>query len=95
MLVEIILVSIVTDLDVIRKILFPLIWLKQLPSSITKTLTNKLASITGADKPNRFKQWKLRQPAWKQFLIEVPVYLLILWILNLIFNKIDYQVTPW
>ena len=95
MLVVITLVSTVTDLDVIRKILFPLIWLKQLPSSITETLTNKLASKTGADKPNRFKEWKLRQPAWKQFLIELPVYLLILWTLNLIFDPFGYQVTPW
>ena len=80
---------------IIRKLLFPLIWLKQLPDNITTSLTNKLASKTGADKPNRFKEWKLKQPVWKQVLIELPVYLLILWFLNLLFNKIGYEITPW
>ena len=82
-------------MKIIRKLLFPLIWFKNLPGAITENLTKKLASKTGADKPNKFKTWKLKQPVWKQFLIELPVYILILWILNLIFNPFGYEVTPW
>jgi hypothetical protein len=80
---------------IIKKLLFPLIWFKNLPGNITKSLTIKLAKKTGADKPNRFKTWKLKQPFWKQLLIELPVYIIILWILNIIFNPFGYNITPW
>jgi|TARA_B100001094_G_scaffold332861_1_gene406934 hypothetical protein len=80
---------------IIKKILFPLIWLKGLQGNITSCLTRKLAKKTGADKPNRFKTWKLKQPWWKQLLIELPIYILILWILNLIFNTFGYEISPW
>lgn len=79
----------------LRKLLFPLIWLKELPGNITTSLTEKIAKKTGADKPNRFKTWKLKQPWWKQLLIELPIYILILWLLNLIFNPFGYDITPW
>ena len=83
------------QMQLIRKIFFPLIRLKGLQGNITKFLTKKLAAKTGVDKPNRFKTWKLSQPLWKQFLIELPIYLLILWILNLIFNTFGYEISPW
>ena len=79
---------------ILRKLLFPLIWFKELPSKITENLTNRLSTKTGADKPNRFKTWKLAQPWWKQLLIELPIYILIFWILNLIFNSFGYEITP-
>ena len=44
---------------------------------------------------NKFRQWKLKQPLWLQLLIEIPIYILIFWILNLIFNPFGYQITPW
>lgn len=80
---------------ILRKILFPLIWFKQFPGKITEHLTVKLARKTGADKPNRFKTWKLKQPWWLQLLVELPIYLLIFWLLNIIFGMLGYQVTPW
>ena len=58
-------------------------------------LQNKLIKWTGVDKPNRFKNWKLSQPLWIQLLIELPIYLLILWLLNLLFNPFGYEITPW
>lgn len=44
---------------------------------------------------NKFRKWKLKQPLWLQLLIEIPIYILIFWILNLIFNPFGYQITPW
>jgi hypothetical protein len=44
---------------------------------------------------NKFRQWKLKQPLWLQLLIEIPIYILIFWILNLIFNPFGYKITPW
>ena len=79
----------------LKILLSPLIWFKQLPGKITERLTIKLAKKTGEDKPNRFKTWKLKQPGWLQLLIELPIYLLILWLLNIIFGIWGYQVTPW
>tara|TARA_B100000287_G_scaffold11722_1_gene11938 strand:+ start:219 stop:407 length:189 start_codon:yes stop_codon:yes gene_type:complete len=60
-----------------------------------KWLQNKLIKWTGADKSNRFKKWKLAQPIWIQFLIELIFYLFIFWLLNLIFNPLGYKITPW
>ncbi len=44
---------------------------------------------------NKFRQWKLKQPLWLQLLIEIPIYIFIFWILNLIFNPFGYKITPW
>jgi len=44
---------------------------------------------------NKFREWKLKQPLWLQLLIEIPIYILIFWILNLIFNPFGYKITPW
>ena len=79
----------------LRKILYPLIWFKDLQGNIITSLTDKLARRTGADKPNKFKNWKLQQPFWLQLLIELPIYILILWLLNLIFNMFGYEISPW
>ena len=43
---------------------------------------------------NKFRQWKLKQPIWLQLLIEIPIYILIFWILNLIFNPFGYKIMP-
>ncbi len=43
---------------------------------------------------NKFRQWKLKQPLWLQLLIEIPIYILIFWILNLIFNPFGYKIMP-
>ncbi len=44
---------------------------------------------------NKFRQWKLKQPLWIQLLIEIPIFIFIFWILNLIFNPLGYEITPW
>ena len=82
-------------MQILKKILFPLIWLKGLSGRVTEKLTKNLAAKTGADKPNRFKTWKLKQPWWVQLLIELPIYILVIWLLNLVFNNFGYSVSPW
>ena len=67
-----------------KKILAPLIWVKNLQGNIVEYLTIKLAKKTGADKPNKFKTWKLSQPLWKQFLIEVGLLGIFIYIIYLI-----------
>ena len=67
-----------------RKLLTPLIWFKELQGNIVEYLTIKLAKKTGADKPNKFKTWKLNQPLWKQFLIEVGLLGIFIYIIYLI-----------
>ena len=44
---------------------------------------------------NKFREWKLKQPLWIQLLIEIPIFIFIFWILNLIFNPLGYEITPW
>ena len=82
-------------LRVLKLLLSPLIWIKQAPSKVTEILTHKLANKTGAAGPNRFKSWKLSKPWWLQLLIELPVYVLIFWLLNLVFNSFGYSVSFW
>ena len=73
----------------------PLIWIKDFQENAVSYLTKKVDKKVGASKPNRFKTWKLKQPVWKQFLIELPIYLLLLWLANLLLKQIGYEVTPW
>ena len=79
----------------IKKLLKPLIWIKDFKNNAISYLTEKADKKLGASKPNKFKTWKLKQPLWKQFLIELPIYVLILWLLNLLFNQLGYEVNPW
>lgn len=62
--------------------------------NIPEYLLNKIYNNTQWIRTNRFKTWKLSQPLWIQFLIELPIYLLILYLLNLIFNPFGYEFTP-
>lgn len=67
-----------------KKLLAPLIWIKELQGNIVEYLTIKLVRKTGADKPNKFKTWKLSQPLWKQFIIEVGLLGIFIYIVYLI-----------
>ena len=78
-----------------KKLLKPLIWIKDFQENAVSYLTKKLDKKVGASITNRFKTWKLKQPVWKQFLIELPVYLLLLWLANLLLKQIGYEITPW
>jgi len=44
---------------------------------------------------NKFRKWKLKQPLWLQLLIEIPIFIFVFWLLNLIFNPFGYRITPW
>lgn len=67
-----------------KKLLAPLIWIKELQGNIVEYLTIKLVRKTGADKPNKFKTWKLSQPLWIQFIIEVGLLGIFIYIVYLI-----------
>lgn len=67
-----------------KKLLAPLIWFKNLQGNIVEYLSIKLAKKTGADKPNKFKTWKLSQPLWKQFMIEVGLLAIFIYIVYII-----------
>ena len=78
-----------------KKLLKPLIWIKDAQENAVLYLTKKADKKIGASYSNRFKDWKLKQPVWKQLLIELPIYILIFWLLNLLFNQMGYKITPW
>ena len=71
-----------------KKLLKPLIWIKDAQENAVLYLTKKADKKIGASDRNRFKDWKLKQPVWKQLLIELPIYILIFWLLNLFFNQL-------
>ena len=78
-----------------KKLLKPLIWIKDAQENAVLYLTKKADKKIVASDRNRFKDWKLKQPVWKQLLIELPIYILIFWLLNLFFNQLGYKITPW
>ena len=78
-----------------KKLLKPLIWIKDAQENAVLYLTKKADKKIGASDRNRFKDWKLKQTVWKQLLIELPIYILIFWLLNLFFNQLGYKITPW
>ena len=47
------------------------------PSWWTDLIGEKSGAYDRARKPNKFKEWKLKQPLWKQFFIEVLMFTLI------------------
>lgn len=71
-------------MKLLKKLLAPLIWIKDLQGNIVESLTKKAVKKTGVDKPNRFKDWKFKQPVWKQFLIELAMFVVFIYILYLI-----------
>ena len=78
-----------------KKLLKTLFWIKDAQENAVLYLTKKADKKIGASDRNRFKDWKLKQPVWKQLLIELPIYILIFWLLNLFFNQLGYKITPW
>ena len=47
------------------------------PSWWADLIGEKSGAYERARKPNKFKEWKLKQPLWKQFFIEVLMFTLI------------------
>ena len=48
-----------------------------------------------ARKPNKFKEWKLKQPLWKQFFIEVLMFTLIALAFEPVLNMLGMSMLPW
>ena len=71
---------------ILKILLMPLIWIKNLKGNVIKLGTGYLAKKTGADKSNKFKEWKFKQPIWKQFLIEAILLIIVIYIIYLITN---------
>ena len=67
-----------------KLLLKPLIWIKDFQDNAVSYLTKKVDKKVGASKPNKFKTWKLSQPLWKQFLIEVGLLGIFIYIIYLI-----------
>jgi len=44
---------------------------------VADLIGEKSGAYDRARKPNKFKEWKLKQPLWKQFFIEVLMFTLI------------------
>ncbi len=82
-------------MKILKLLTKPLIWIKDFQDNAVSYLTKRVNKKVGASKPNKFKAWKLSLPVWQQFLVELPIYLLLLWLLNLIFNQLGYEITPW
>ena len=75
-------------MKILKILLMPLIWIKNLKGNIIKSGTGYLAKKTGADKSNGFKEWKFKQPVWKQFLIELLLLFVVIYIIYLFFGYI-------
>ena len=82
-------------MKILKLLTKPLIWIKDFQENAVLYLTKKADKKIGASDRNRFKDLKLKQPVWKQLLIELPIYILIFWLLNLLFNQMGYKITPW
>ena len=75
-------------MKLLKKLLAPLIWIKDLQGNIIESLTKKAVKKTGVDKPNKFKDWKFKQPVWKQFFIELFMFGIIIYIFYLLFGYV-------
>ena len=82
-------------MKILKLLTKPLVWIKDFQENAVLYLTKKADKKIGASDRNRFKDWKLNQPVWKHLLIELPIYILIFWLLNLLFNQMGYKITPW
>ena len=46
-------------------------------------------------KTNKFKEWKLKQPLWKQAFIEVLMFTLLALAFEPVLNMLGYSMLPW
>ena len=65
------------------------------PSWWTDLIGEKSGLYDRAKKPNKFKEWKLKQPLWKQFFIEVLMFTLIALAFEPVLNLLDMSMLPW
>ena len=64
------------------------------PSWWTDLIGEKSGAYERARKPNKFKEWKLKQPLWKQFFIEVLMFTLIALAFEPVLNMLGMSMLP-
>ena len=65
------------------------------PNWWTELIGEKSGVFDRARKPNKFKEWKSKQPLWKQLFIEVLMFTLIALTFEPFLNMMGYSILPW
>ena len=65
------------------------------PNWWAEVVSKKSGLYALASKPNKFKEWKLKQPLWKQAFIEVLVFTLLALAFEPVLNILGYSMLPW
>ena len=81
----------------IKWLLTPLIWVKNLLDHEwwADLIGEKSGAYDRARKPNKFKEWKLKQPLWKQAFIEILLLTLIALAFEPVLNMLGMSMLPW
>ena len=81
----------------IRWLLTPLIWLKNILDHEwwADFIGEKSGAYEHARRPNKFKEWKSKQPLWKQAFIEILLLTLIVLAFEPLLNLLDMSMLPW
>ena len=81
----------------IRWLLTPLIWVKNLLDHEwwADFIGEKSGAYERARRPNKFKEWKLKQPLWKQAFIEILLFTLIALAFEPLLNLLGMSMLPW
>jgi len=65
------------------------------PNWWVEVVSKKSGLHSLVSKTNKFKEWKLKQPLWKQTFIEVLMYTLLALALEPVLNMLGYSMLPW
>ena len=78
-------------------LLTPLIWLKNILDHEwwADLIGEKSGAYDRARKPNKFKEWKSKQPLWKQAFIEILLLTLIALAFEPVLNMLGMSMLPW
>jgi len=77
--------------------LTPLIWLKNILDHEwwADFIGEKSGVYERARRTNKFKEWKSKQPLWKQAFIEILLLTLIVLAFEPLLNLLDMSMLPW
>ena len=81
----------------IKWLLTPLIWVKNILDHEwwADLIGEKSGAYDRARKPNKFKEWKSKQPLWKQAFIEILLLTLIALAFEPVLNMLGMSMLPW
>jgi len=65
------------------------------PNWWAEVVGKKFGLYDWTSKPNKFKEWKLKQPLWKQLFIEVLMLTLLALAFEPVLNMLGYSMLPW